>query len=100
MGGVEDAYERFCPDILRLVMLETVKAESVHGRIPRDLQRAALILAEEFGEAMKDVVDLTRQRPDWMLQEREELRQSLKKELVQVASVAMRIIEVLEKEGQ
>lgn len=89
------AYERFCPRILCDLMHEVVRAEQLHGTLPIDKVRAQTIASEELGEVAEAALDCTRDpiRADY-LKHRAHLRQ----EWVELATVAMRAIENLDKE--
>lgn len=95
MSALEDAYERFCPGILRDVMLEVVSSEEKHGRLPQDPVRVNTILVEEVGEHAEAVLDLTREYIKTPIVDR---YAHAREELVQVAAVAMRAIEALDRE--
>lgn len=94
LAELENAYERFCPDILRLVMQEVVRAEKLHGVLPRDTVRAAAIAGEEMGEVFEAALDATR----YLSQPYEERLRHLRDEWVQLAAVALRAIEHINKD--
>lgn len=71
---------------------ENLRAEDLHGSMTMDHARATVILLEEVGEVAKCVLDMSRDKTIG--------RESAITELVQVVSVAVRIIRNLDVEGR
>lgn len=92
------AYERFCPAILSLLMHEIVRAEKLHGRLPTDYCRAQTIASEEMGEVAEATLEMSREDGNRIMAPLALRRQHLREEWVQLAAVAMRAIENLDKE--
>ena len=84
-------YERFCPGILSELMHEVARAEKLHGYIPNDCIRATVILTEEVGEVAEAALTLTRPAGPYGNNDIEHLRE----ELIQVAAVAIRMVEAI-----
>lgn len=87
------AYERFCPRILSDLMHEVVRAEKKHGTLPTDYCRAQTIAGEELGEVCEASLEMDR---DGLLHPNVK-RAHLREEWVQLAAVAIRAIENLDK---
>lgn len=93
--AVLDAYQRFCPRILSDLIHEVVRAEKIHGHLPTDYCRAQTIASEELGEVAEATLEITRWDRTVHFEER---RAHLREEWVQLAAVAIRAIENLDKE--
>lgn len=70
------------------VEIEMVRAESQHGPLTTNLDRAFVILSEEHGEVAKAVLELNRGLTN---------KGHVQAELIQLASVALLIYENLNK---
>ncbi len=97
-------YERFCPAILSDLMHEVVRAERQHGFIPPTPFHQLAILGEEVGEANEAALDYNRflREPcdggETYAEKKHELRRHYREELVQIAAVAIRMVESIDKE--
>lgn len=79
------------PQTLSAVQAETIRAETLHGKLPNQ-DRAMVILMEEVGEAAEEILEFGRtHNPN--------RRDNAVKELIQVASVALRLVEQLEHDS-
>lgn len=85
IDGFRDSLQQPVTDAL----LECYRAEQIHGIIPSDPVRAVLILTEETGELAEAALELTRPNGGHNTAH-------LRAEAVQVASVALRIIEAID----
>lgn len=86
-ASVKRSIPRFAR-VIPLIFAEIDKGEEKHGKLPASIQRSMLILQEEVGELTMEVVDCTRGDkfdPAYI--------GKLGAEAVQVAAVAIRIIE-------
>ena len=88
-------------NILEQIRIERKKQIAKWGEQKHDVTGFMAILAEEFGEAAKEAVDLrfdNLQKPpqfSWAKYEMNEAR--LRKELIQTAAVAVQMIEMMDK---
>jgi len=72
------------------IRAEMDRAEQLHGPLPWDPVRSALILVEEAGEVAKAALGVTRTKPD-------ETVEHLREELAQTAATAIRMLVALEQ---
>lgn len=86
-AGFDHVY--FSDNYLPLIHAEIARADSLHGPLPSDPVRSALILIEEAGEVAKAALGVTRTTPD-------ETVEHLREELVQTAATAIRMLAMLE----
>lgn len=91
------AYERFCPGILCDLMHEIVRAEKLHGPLPTNQVRAQTIAGEELGEVCGAALDLDR---DYIQKPYPAKCAHLREEWIQLAAVALRAVENLDKEDR
>jgi NTP pyrophosphatase (non-canonical NTP hydrolase) len=69
-----------------------------HRQCPADPLRRAALVAEEAGEALKAALDLTRSvKPD---ANTSKAREELRRELVQTATMALRVLTAMEEEDK
>lgn len=82
-------------DIVREILEELLRAKQKHPRWPRHMVARAAIIQEEVGELMADLIKMKYEVPK---EDRPKMLTAAKKEAIQVAAMAIRFIEALDKE--
>ena len=78
------------PHILDAIRREMTRAEEIHPNYPMDPLRQTALMCEEAGEALKAALDLTRP-----IGSATAYRRRLRRETVQTAVMAIKLLEAL-----